>query len=585
MGDRYGDDMTDESSFSNEAIFRNEASYVFSGGMIYTMDPGQPWAQAMVVRGRSIVYVGSTAGAEPFVDDQTGRIDLGGGMCLPGFIDAHNHLASMALTKLGVSVARLSGKEAILGRIKEWVDEQDPDAPLRGYGWWPDVFDDQSPRREWLDAITGDRPMTILSGDSHDLWFNTAAMRAAGIDATTPDPDPGSQYYKRDADGTPTGHAVEAAASVPILKAVGYFDPDGFRAAQALTIDPAPSWGITTYMEAGIIVGDSSDNAEPIYQMLIDRDETGELPLRIVGTVWTRDAQNDPQQIADTLIDWNSRLRSEHVSVSICKLWSDGGHMAHGALMLEPFTDDPSTCGSMTFPAEAIAAQIEAVQRAGFDMHIHVDADGSARTVLDAFESVFDRLGNEGTRHTIAHNSMVAPEDINRYAELGLLANITPLWATDKDGLYWDIYTKLIGPDRIQDRLFPYGDLVRAGTTVTIGADIPGVDIHEIPPLLQIQAAVTRKEPGFPEQRPLVERQALTLHDALRAYTINGAYQLRLEHLIGSLEVGKRADIVVLGADIFATPVDEIYRIPITLTMMDGKVTHVSDGTADAVTG
>ena len=550
------------------------SSYIFVGGSIYTMDPAQPWAQALVVRDNTIVHVGTEADAKAFTDSETTRVDLAGGMCLPGFIDAHNHLASMALTKLGVSIARLKGREAILARIKEWIDEQPADAPLRGYGWWPDVFEERSPRREWLDELTGDRPMTILSGDSHDLWFNTAAMKAAGIDANTPDPDPGSQYYKRDEDGTPTGHAVEAAASVPILYAVGYFTPEGFAAAQALTIDPAPSWGITSYMEAGILVGESSDDAEPIYQMLIARDNAGQLPLRIVGTVWTRDPRDNPQVIADTLTDWNARLRSEHVSVSICKLWSDGGHMAHGALMLDPFTDDPSTCGSMTFPQEAISAQIEATQRAGFDMHIHVDADGSARTVLDAFQSVFDKIGNAGTRHTVAHNSMVAPEDINRYAEMGLLANITPLWATDKDGLYWDIYTKLIGPERIQDRLYPYGDLVRSGTTVTIGADIPGVDIHEIPPLIQIQAAVTRKEPGFPDQRPLVERQAIALHDALRAYTVNGAYQLRMEDLVGSLEVGKRADIVVLGSNIFTTPVDEIYQIPIKLTMMDGLITH-----------
>lgn len=540
------------------------------------MDPHQPWAQSVVVRDGVIVHVGPESGARDHVDADTEVIDLAGGMCLPGFIDTHDHFAAYAISKMGVNLSGIVGRDAVLAAVQRYVAEQPADAPLRGYGWMPGSFEEGAPRRDWLDTVTGDRPMLVYSADAHDMWFNTAAMHAAGITAQTPDPFPGTQYFTRDADGTPNGWAVEAA-QLPLVVALGVFGVDNVRASQALTIGRAPSWGITTYMEAGVIVGPDNTSSEPIYQDLVDRDGAGQLPLRIVGTVWTRNASDDPAAVAALLSDWNARLRSAHVQLSVCKLFADGVMMSGGALLLEPFCNRPGEHGHMTLSQEQITSTIDAVQRAGFDMHIHVDADGSARTVLDSIETVQSTLGRGASRHTIAHNSMVAPSDIPRYAAMGVIANCTPLWGTDYNGQYYDIYEQLLGPERMEERLFPYGDLVRSGAVVTYGADIPGVDLPEVPPLVQIEAAVTRRRPGFPDDRALVARQRVGVGDALRAYTINGAYQLRLEDRVGSLEVGKRADLVVLAEDLFRVPVTEIHTVPVVLTMMDGVVTHRSD--------
>ena len=551
------------------------ASYLLTNGPIWTGDPAQPWAQAVVVRGKDLVHVGTRDGAEAFIDSSTERIDLHGRMCLPGFIDAHNHLASMALAKLGVNVAGIVGRDAVLAAVREWVHAQPADAPLRGHAWMPDSFEERSPRREWLDEITGDRPMYLFSADSHDSWFNTAAMRAAGIGPNTPDPDPGTQYWVRDPDGTPTGHGVEAAATIPILMAQDLFSVANVHAAQQLTLQPAPSWGMTAYFEAGTIVGATSEDSRWVFEDLIAQDHAGTLGVRVCGSYWTRTPTDDPQAIAAGLARWNRELRSQHVQINTCKLWADGTFMSGGALLLSPCcghgTDD---LGTMTFPAEAIEAQIEAVQAAGFDMHIHIDGDGSARTVLDAYEKALGRPGHEARRHVLAHNSMVDPADIDRYAAMGIIANCTPLWGTDYNGQYLDIYTALLGADRVEERLFPYGDLVRSGATVTYGSDIPGVDIPEIPPLIQIGALLTRQRPGYPDDLPLVARQRIGLHDALRGYTANGAYQLRLEHRTGTLRSGMAADLTVLGADLFQVDPHEIHAVPVILTMMDGRITH-----------
>lgn len=332
---------------------------------------------------------------------------------------------------------------------------------------------------------------------------------------------------------------------------------------------------MTAYFEAGTIVGAVSEDSRWVYEDLIAQDQAGTLPVRIGGSYWTRTPADDPDAIADDLARWHRELRSEHVSINTCKMWADGTFMSGGALLLSPCCGHAAEdLGTMTFPPDRIEAQIEAVQAAGFDMHIHIDGDGSARVVLDAYERVLARRGPEGRRHVLAHNSMVDPADIGRYAQLGVIANCTPLWGTDYNGQYRDIYTAMLGADRVEERLFPYGDLVRSGAVVTYGSDIPGVDIPEIPPLIQIGALLTRQRPGHPADTPLVARQRIGLHDALRGYTANGAYQLRLEHRTGSLRAGKAADLTVLGADLFEVDPHDIHAVPVLLTMMDGRITH-----------
>jgi predicted amidohydrolase YtcJ len=553
------------------------SSFLLRGGGVCTMDPARPWAQSAVVRGDTITYVGPLADAADHTDRATEAIDLDGRLCLPGFIDGHNHLVMGGLTKLGVSVRGLTGRGPILERVAGWIATQESDRPLRGHGWLPDSFPERSPRREWLDEVTGDRPMALLSEGADDIWFNTAAMRAAGIGAGTPDPVPGAQYYRRDPDGTPTGHGVDLAGAGPLGDVLGYNSPAALTEAMAAGLLAAPSWGITSYLDAGIILGDACELAEPVLASLASLDRAGELPVRLTGSVWTRSPASDPADVISLLADWNRRFRSPHLSVSVCKIFADGTLMSGGALLLEPFASDPGDRGSMTLTAEQLAAQVQAAQRAGFDAHIHVEADGTARAALDAIEEVQRRLGRPA-RHTLAHNTLVHPDDVRRYAALNVIASVTPLWGTDYNGTSIDTYIKLIGPERVHERLFPNLDLLRAGATLTFGADVPGVDVDESAPLIQLEAAVTRKRPGHPDDRPLSPHQRLPLADALHAYTVNGAYALRMEHQIGSIEPGKKADLVVLGADLFTIPPDQIHTVPVMLTMMDGQITHAARG-------
>ncbi len=483
-------------------------SYLLTGGTVHTMDPAQPWAQCAVVRGNVITYVGPEAGARSFTDPQTEVIDVTGGMVLPGFIDAHNHLAgSGAMAKVGVEINGIAEPAAMLAKIREYATTNPDLAVIRGSGWMPHYFENRSPDRRMLDEVVGDRPAAILSYDAHDLWFNTVAMEACGLHPGSPDPDPGAQYYVRGPDGWPSGHAVEPAPVMAMLAQLGAFTQAGIHEAQSLSLAPAPSWGITSYMEAGILLG-ANAAAEPVYQEFVERDHAGTLPVRIVGTVWTRDPTDDPVSVVATLKDWNARITSEHVTISVQKIWADGTAFSGGSLLLAPFEDsEDGSLGHMTFPAEHLERQIEEAQLAGFDAHVHIDGDGSARVVLDAIEAVQRRLGRGTSRHCVCHNTIVHPDEVKRFAQLGVIANCTPLWGTDYDGSFYDTYLAKLGAKRMDASLYPYGDLVRSGAVVTYGSDIPGVGIAEVPPLIHIEALVTRRRPGHPHDRALVPRQ------------------------------------------------------------------------------
>lgn len=550
-----------------------KADWIYKGGLVYTVDSANPKAESVAVRGNQIVFVGSAKDVGRWQGPKTRIVDLKGGMLMPGFIDSHNHLATLGVTKLGINISGIAGKDKVIKAIREWVAKQPPKAVLRGFGWaLHDTFGEDSPRREWLDEATGDRPMYLMSADMHETWFNTAAMKVAGLSASTPDPDPGKQYYTRDKDGTPSGLAVEGAA-FPVLIAMGMTSQKTIHESQQLTIDGAPAMGLTTYLDCGFLLSPKNGDQVWVMEDLVKRDKAGKLPLRVVATVYTRSPNDGPQAIVDELVDWNKRFKTEHVRVGALKMWTDGTFIGGSAKLLEPFADG-SKGGEMFFTQKQVEAQIEAAQKAGFDTHIHTDGDTTVRIVLNAFENVQKRLGQQGQRHTMAHTSLVHPTDLPRFKKLGIIANGTPLWATDYNGVDYNRYQRKLGAKRFEEELMPYGDLMHSGATFTIGADLGGVDIPESAPLLHLEAAVTRQRPGHPNDNIMVARQRMSIEEAIKAYTINGAYQLRMEDQVGSIKVGKKADLVFLEKDMFKIPVHTIHSIKIMQTMMDGKVTH-----------
>ncbi|MFM2077870.1 MAG: hypothetical protein RJA49_1760 [Actinomycetota bacterium] len=549
------------------------ASYWFRNGAVYTMDPRRPWARALVVHDDVIAAIGDDESTRHAVRADTVEVDLAGGFLMPGFIDGHNHLVGGALSKIGVSLEGLQGKEAVQEAIRRYAVEHPHREVIRGHGWTPFTFGDgRQPHRLWLDEVTDVRPALLHTYDVHDAWANTAAFVAAGIDASTPDPNPPSSYWPRDADGFPSGTCCEPESWLPLAVALGMFSINSVKDAIAMTMDPAPSWGITSYFDASLVV-DSSQLVTEIYEHLLARDHAEGLPIRMVGSHSVRNAEVSPERAVRKLQQLHGDIRSERLSITTLKLFMDGVGPQHTAAMLEPYTDVGHR-GAFQFDPPTVLRHVEAANLAGFDAHMHACGDAGVRGALDACEHVRVTHPHLTPRNTVCHLEFCNVDDVPRFAALGVTANGTPMWGTDYRGEFMDAYPALVGQERYDRDYCPYGSVVRTGANVTFGADCPGIEVHEIPPLQQIECAVTRQRPGRPDDRIAQPHERVTVADALRCYTINGARALRLEDLTGSLEVGKQADLVVLGRSPFEVPAHEIHAIEVRCTMLAGRVTH-----------
>lgn len=548
------------------------SSWWFRNAEVCTIDPARPWATSIVVHDDRIAHVGDDAGARAHLRADTVEVDLGGRFLMPGFVDGHDHLIGGALGKVGVSLEGLAGREAVVEAVRRYAHEHPDRSVIRGHGWTPFTFGGEQPHRTWLDPVTDVRPALLHTYDIHDGWANTKAFELAGIDATTPDPNPPLSYWPRDADGFPTGTCCEAESWLPIAVALGMFTVEALEEAMELTLFPAPSWGITTYYDASPLV-DSRKLVVELYERLMEIDRTVGLPVRIVGSYMARNPELPPEVAVARLRDLHHDVRSEHLSITTLKMFVDGVGPQHTAALLEPYTDRPDELGPYLFDPELLRRHVEAANLAGFDAHMHACGDRAVRGALDAIEAVQHAHGPLGARNTVCHMELCHPDDVPRFAALGVTANGTPMWGTDYRGEFVDSYPALIGSERFHQRYTPYGSLVRSGALVTFGADCPGVEVHEIAPLHQIEVAVTRQRPGRPDDRIVGGHERLPLADVLRCYTINGARALRLEDEIGTLEVGKRADLVVLGANPFRVEPHEIHAIGVEHTMLGGRFT------------
>jgi predicted amidohydrolase YtcJ len=494
---------------------------------------------------------------------------------MPGFVDGHDHLIGGALTKVGVSLAGLEGKDAVVEAIRRYAVDHPARPVIRGHGWTPFTFGvGVQPHRTWLDAVTDVRPALMHTYDCHDGWANTAAFIAAGIDATTPDPNPPYGTWPRGADGFPMGTCCEPESWLPIAIALGMFSMEAVEEAMRLTLFPAPTWGITTYYDASPIVN-THKLALEVYERLIEIDTTGGgLPVRIVGSYAVRDPQMAAERAVSRLRQLHHEVRSPNLSITTLKLFMDGVGPQHTAALLQPYTDQPDNRGPFLFDPDVAHRHVEAANVAGFDVHMHACGDAGVRGALDAVERVQADHGHLAARNTVCHMELCHVDDIARFAELGVTANGTPMWGTDYRGEFMDAYPQLIGDERFNRDYVPYGSLLRSGALVTFGGDCPGVEIDEIAPLKQIEAAVTRQRPGRRDDRVCGPHERMSLADALRCYTINGARALRLEDEIGSIEVGKRADMVILAANPFDVEVHAIHAIEVQHTMLGGRFTH-----------
>ncbi|MGI8332079.1 amidohydrolase [Actinomadura scrupuli] len=540
----------------------DHADLVFTGGAVHTVDPRHPRASAVAVRNGRIVAVDQ--GVTELTGPRTEVVDLRGGALIPGFQDAHVHPAFAGVALLGCDLSAAGSAEEALSLIAAYAAAH-PDAEwIIGGGWYMEWFPGGTPGKELLDGVVPDRPAYFTNRDVHGSWANSAALRLAGVDRHTPDPADGR--IERTADGDPQGTLHEGAALlVTRVTPQPTFQERlaGLLAGQA----HLHALGITAWQDA--IIGDYLGNVDP-YDVYLTAAREGTLTARVVGALWW-DRERDGTQI-DGLLERRANGTAGRFRATTVKIMQDGVAENFTAGMIDPYFDG---CGCRTARSglsyvdpgalREYAAELDAH---GFQLHFHAIGDRAVRESLDAVAAAVAANGRNGHRHHIAHLQVVHPDDVPRFAELGVTANMQPLWATHEPQMD-ELTIPFLGPERASWQ-YPWADLRASGARLAAGSDW---SVSSANPLEGIHVAVNRAEPGTTGPAFLPD-QRLDLATALHAYTMGSAYVNHLDQETGSIEVGKLADLAVLDRDPFAGPAEEIAATRVLQTFVEGERVH-----------
>jgi predicted amidohydrolase YtcJ len=530
------------------------ADLVLVNGAIYTLAPSRPWAEALAVREGHLVFVGDEGGAFRFVGPATAVVDLDGQMVLPGFQDTHAHPLSGGLELGECNLYQAKTAAEVEGVIRAYV-AQHPDHPwIRGNGWQLPVFPGANPRRELLDRIVPDRPAYFAAADGHSAWVNSKALALAGITRATRDPRNG-RIERDPATGQPTGTLREAAMSLVAKLLPEYPLPERIGAARRALAE-ANRFGITSIVDAnaGLAYLDA-------YRALDDR---GELNARVFVALETE--PNPVESETVRLRELRRRYTGSRLTANAVKFFADGVIEARTAALLAPYLGHGRDAGSLNYTPEDLTARITAADREGFQIHAHAIGDRAIRVTLDALEHARQQNGPRDARPVIAHLELLDPADIPRFRRLGVIASVQPMWAL-ADKYITDLTEPVLGPARSR-WLYPIASLMNSGAVVAGGSDWT---VSSLNPLDAIQVALTRRDPDAPAGPAWIPEQRVDLPRMIAAYTINGAFAMRLDRETGSLEAGKAADLIVLEKNLFEVPVTEIHKVKVVLTVLEGR--------------
>ena len=533
------------------------ADIVLRRAAIYTVDAARSWASAVGVRDGRIVYVGSDSLPPGLIGPNTEVVDLGGKMVLPGFQDGHVHPISSGIELGECGLDDLTTPAAIADSIRACARAR-PDVPwVRGGGWQLPVFKDANPSKLLLDQAVPDRPAIFYAADGHSAWVNSRALALADVTSKTPDP-PNGRIERDRRTGEPGGTLREDAMSL-----VARVVPDRTEAELAAGLNRAQKlangFGITTVFSAA--------TDENKLQAFAAADRKGTLTLRVIAAISLGDPLAD--SLVPKLTELRSRFTGPRLRPSAVKLFADGVIESRTAALLAPYLGRGRDAGKPIYDPAALKDLAVALDREGFQIHVHAIGDRAIRITLDAFAYARARNGAHDARHTITHLQLIDSSDIPRFRALGAIANFQALWANGDEYLT-ELTEPALGPRRSR-WLYPIASVVRSGAVVSGGSDW---SVSSLNPLDAIETGITHRPPGDVEQPVWNPAERVDLATMLALYTINAAYANHMERETGSIEVGKLADLIVLDRNLFEIPASEIHSVRVLRTLLEGTTIY-----------
>ena len=534
------------------------AESVLMNARIYTVNSEEPWVQAIAVSEGKIIALGSDESIAAYKGPSTKVIDAKGNMVLPGFIESHVHIMAGAGMLERISLNDAKTIADFQKMIKDFADAHPEKEWIQGMGWYYSIFGKSGlPDKKYIDEVVSDRPVYLGAYDGHSSLANSKALELAGITKDTPDP-PSGVIERNPETGEPTGVLKEGATQL-MMKAIPQPSQGGERDRLTKAIHYASSLGITRMISAGA-------DAERI-ELFDEIRQRGDLTTRLYMARFI-----NPPLIPDVikiLEENRDKYNDDWIDLNTVKFLMDGVIESNTAAMLEPYSNDPTNKGFMYIDSEQYRKSVAELDRLGFTISTHAIGDATVRLALDAYEAAKKANGTTDTRHRIEHIEAPSARDIPRFGKLGVIASMQPLHTTPNDNNL-NNWAGNIGPERAS-RAWPWRSIMSGGATLAFGSDWPVVTLNPWPALEMLLTRETQE--GTPAGGWLPE-QRLTLQEAIKGYTMGGAYTAKREKTEGSIEVGKLADVIIISQDLFKIEPNQIGKTKVLMTIVGGDVVY-----------
>ena len=533
---------------------------VLTNGKFFTANENEPWAEAVVIQGNKIAYVGSTKGALEFAGDGSVAEDLGGKLVTPGLIDGHLHFFAATMFDGLLRLDAMTPEQMIEAITKDVAAHPDRGA-YTGMGWFDEAFGVKGPNKADLDAICPDKPMAYLSASMHTVWCNSKALEAAGINHDTPDIDPaGGVIYVRDENGEPTGYCKEIASMDKVMSAAKYFDDGATAVAMESFRKKCAENGITSLVDCGAI----SFMKYVISDELCAKVDKDECPVRLNFCGFAGVAGLYEMAFNDA-VEYSKKYNNDRFFCTFGKLFNDGTLETFSAAIPNEYPNGNKIAPIMT--TEVLAKKFEEFANAGIDVNIHAIGSDAIHNVLEA-AGIVRAKGFNDLRIVCSHSGYVYPQEIELFGKYDVFSNTTGCWIANMSEENEELSAKLT-----QAKAYPVKSIIDGGAKVGFGSDFP-TDHQTFPVMPNMETLVTRRHVG--EEGAFVHDAAecVSVADVIKGYTINNAYQMRREDVLGSIEVGKYADLTVFEKNLFEIDPREIHNVKVAETIKDGITTY-----------
>lgn len=537
------------------------ADLVLKNANAYTMDKEMNKASGIAIKNQKIIYVGDEVNLKDYIGQSTKIIDVKGKMLLPGFIDAHAHPLIMALFSDSAVFDMDMGIDDVIGVLKKFIEEEPSKEVYLGIAYPETNMDPERYTKETLDSICPNKPLMLFGSTFHEGWCNSKALELAGVDKDYIDPVPGVQYFCRDSKGEPTGRMIEIEPTEVIAKAINPFSTENARVALKGLLGQYNSLGVTSIAECGIAASAEKTGMNTI----ADMKENDELTCRVFGSVFMY-IETQYDEIISHLKELNARFHSDEFCVRTLKIILDGCIEARSASFFEKYKDADEMIEPMLQGEELRDLFLEAA-KAGFDIHLHGLGDKAVHETLMAAKGLRE-AGYGDARITNAHTHSVLDEDLELFNKYNVISNFTPQWFNFKQ-----CNIDALGEEKAS-KLLRMKSLIDSGAVCTIGSDMPSDEIGN-EPVKAIEMSMTRQLFGQKDTAPLEPvSERISLTEALKACTINAAYQIHMEDKLGSIEVGKYADLIVMDKNLYEVDTYDIHNVQVAMTIYNGQIVY-----------